>query len=265
MSKGARGSVMRSIETLFGAGSVTGMTDGQLLDQFLARRDESAETAFSGLVARHGPMVWNVCRGVLSDSHAAEDAFQATFLILVRKAGSIRRRETLASWLYGVARRVAVRARKNGDRRGSSWGPNAEMRASSMPDPPREEELEALHQELDRLPARYRAVVVLCHLEGRTHAEAARLLNCPVATVSIRVSRPHERLRARLVRRGLAFSAIAGAAVGPETAWAAIPGGLAESTIKAALHSRPVTARRPGWSRPLCCIDRRSTQDHERT
>ncbi len=235
MRIGPRGSVLRSIETLFGVGSVTGMSDGQLLEQFLARRDESAETAFASLVARHGPMVWNVCQGVLSDSHAAEDAFQATFLILVRKAGSIRRRETLAPWLYGVARRVAVRAKQSGDRRGVSWGRMAEMKASSMPDQTRQEELEALHQELDRLPARYRAVLVLCHLEGRTHAEAARLLNCPAATVSIRVSRARERLRDRLARRGLALATFAGMSLGSETAWSAPPSGLAELTIRAAL------------------------------
>jgi RNA polymerase sigma factor (sigma-70 family) len=235
MRIGSRGSVLRWIETLFGAGSVTGMTDGQLLEQFLARHNESAETAFSALVSRHGPMVWNVCLNILSESHAAEDAFQATFLILVKKAGSIRRRETLAPWLHGVARRVAVRARKNAARSGTSWGEMSDMKANSAPDPSRQEELDALHQEVDRLPERYRAVLVLCHLEGRTHAEAARLLNCPAATVSIRVSRARERLRARLTRRGFALSAFAGLALGSESAWAAPPASLAESTIKSAL------------------------------
>ena len=117
MNLGSHAPVLRSIETLFGAGSITGMTDSQLLERFLASRDDSAEAAFSALVARHGPLVWNVCRGVLSDSHLAEDAFQATFLILVKKAASIRRRETLAPWLFGVSRRVAIRARKNAARR----------------------------------------------------------------------------------------------------------------------------------------------------
>jgi Sigma-70 region 2 len=95
MRGGLQGLDLRSLETLFGAGSATGMTDRELLDQFLARRDEGAEAAFAALVARHGPLVWSVCRSISSDSHSAEDAFQATFLILVRKAGSIRRRETL--------------------------------------------------------------------------------------------------------------------------------------------------------------------------
>ena len=98
---------MRSIRTLFSVGSVGGMTDGQLLEQFLGRRDEGAEAAFAALVRDHGPMVWDVCRGVLSDAHAAEDAFQATFLVLARRAGSIRRRDAVGPWLHGVARRVA--------------------------------------------------------------------------------------------------------------------------------------------------------------
>jgi RNA polymerase sigma factor (sigma-70 family) len=242
MKLGPRVPVLRSIETLFGAGSVTGLSDGQLLDQFLLRRDDSAEVAFSALVARHGPLVWSICRSVLSDSHSAEDAFQATFLILVKKAASIRRRETLAPWLYGVARRVAVRARKNAARRESTWCETTEMKASltqtqqhpeahsSTP-----EELEALHQELDRLPEKYRAVLVLCHLESRTHAEAARLLNCPAGTVSARLSRARERLRARLARRGFALSVTAAAAFRGETSWALPPAGLAESTTKAAL------------------------------
>src|SRR4051812_22194343 len=111
MTARSQGCAPWSIRTLFGVGSVGGMTDGQLLEQFLSRRDEGAESAFAALVALHGPMVWDVCRSVLSDPHAAEDAFQATFLILVRKAGSIHRREAIGPWLYGVARRVAVRAK----------------------------------------------------------------------------------------------------------------------------------------------------------
>ena len=104
-------SIIQSIQTPYGAESVGPMADGPLLERFLSQRDEDAEAGFAALVALHGPMVWDVCRAVLSDPHAAEDAFQATFLILVRKAGSIRRRDSVGPWLYGVARRVAVRAR----------------------------------------------------------------------------------------------------------------------------------------------------------
>jgi len=242
MNSASRVPVLRSLETLFGAGSVTGLSDAQLLERFLARIDDSAEAAFSGLVARHGPLVWSICRSVLSDSHLAEDAYQATFLILVKKAASIRRRETLAPWLYGVARRVAVRARKNAARRESTWCEMTEMKASltqTQQHPETQsstpEELEALHQELDRLPEKYRAVLVLCHLESRTHAEAARLLNCPAATVSARVGRARERLRARLARRGFALSTLGAATLRGETSWASPPTGLSESTTRAAL------------------------------
>ena len=237
MTRGSQGSYLRSIQTLYSVGSVGGMTDGQLLEQFLSRQDETAEAAFAALVALHGPMVWNLCRGVLSDPHAAEDAFQATFLILVRKAGSVRRREAVGPWLYGVARRVAVRAKTSAARRRLHEGRGTKMRATPAPDPMRREQLEAMHEEVDRLPAKYRAPVVLCHLEGRSHAEAARLLNCPVGTVSIRLSRARERLRARLARRGLVLpAALAGVMLGSKTAAAAIPTGLAESTTKAAMH-----------------------------
>jgi len=213
------------------------MTDRELLEQFLARRDEGAEAAFAALVARHGPLVWSVCRSVSPDSHAAEDAFQATFLILVRKARSIRRRETLGPWLHGVARRVAVRAKVAIARRRQQEERGAEMKGTCRPDVTRDEELEALHQEIGRLPERYRAVVVLCHLEGHTHAEAARLLKCPTGTVSIRVSRARELLRNRLARQGLALSTVwATKAILTETATAAMPVGLAESTITAAMN-----------------------------
>jgi RNA polymerase sigma factor (sigma-70 family) len=160
------GSVLWSIQTLFDAGSATGMTDRQLLEQFLGRQAPAAEAAFGALVAHHGPMVWNICRGILSDPHAAEDAFHATFLILVRKASSIRRRETLGPWLYGVARRVAVRAKASVARRRERESQGIEMQAASVPNPVTQEEIDALHQEIDRLPEKYRAVVVLCHLEG---------------------------------------------------------------------------------------------------
>jgi RNA polymerase sigma factor (sigma-70 family) len=213
------------------------MTDGQLLEQFLAQHGPAAEAAFAALVAQHGPMVWNVCRSVLADSHAAEDAFQATFLILVRKARSIRRRETLGPWLHGVARRVAVRAKANMAKQRKRAIHGVEMKATPVPTLARQEELEALHEEIDRLPQKYRAAVVLCHLEGRTHAEAARVLECPTGTVSVRVSRARELLRNRLTRRGLALSTtLSGTILGHETARAALPSGLAEATIKAAMH-----------------------------
>jgi RNA polymerase sigma factor (sigma-70 family) len=237
MRSGSQSSVLRSLETLFGIGSATGMTDRELLDQFLARRDVGAEAAFAALVARHGPMVWSVCRSISSDAHAAEDAFQATFLILVRKAGSIRRRDTLGPWLHGVARRVAVRAKVSIRRQRQQEERGAEMKATSQPHLTPQEELLALHEEIGRLPEKYRSAVVLCHLEGCTHSEAARVLKCPTGTVNVRVSRARELLRDRLARRGLSLStALAGAALTSETAMAAMPVGLAETTIEAAMR-----------------------------
>jgi RNA polymerase sigma factor (sigma-70 family) len=233
------GSVLCSIQTLFDAGSTTGMTDGQLLEQFLARDASAAEAAFATLVAHHGPMVWNVCRSVLSDSHAAEDAFQATFLILVRKANSIRRRDIVGPWLHGVARRVAVRAKANMAKERKREARSEEIPAANLSPLVCQEEIDALHQEIDRLPEKYRAVVVLCHLEGRTHAEVARLLRCPAGTIAVRASRARELLRGRLTRRGIAVpAALFGLALtnSSASAAAAIPSGLAEATIKAAIH-----------------------------
>jgi len=212
------------------------MTDRQLLEQFLTRQGPGAELAFGALVAHHGPMVWNVCRSVLADSHAAEDAFQATFLILVRKASSIRRRETLGPWLHGVARRVAVRAKSSIARQRKRECHGQELIAAAVSPRVCQEEIDALHREIDRLPDKYRAVVVLCHLEGRTHGEAARILDCPTGTISIRASRARILLRDRLTRRGVAsLTASFGLTVAHSSAGAAIPSGLAEATIKAAI------------------------------
>jgi RNA polymerase sigma factor (sigma-70 family) len=238
MTGGSRGSVLGSLRTLFGVGTVGGMMDGQLLEQFLSRRDEAAaEAAFAALVAFHGPMVWDVCRGILCDAHAAEDAFQATFLVLVRRAGSIRRRDAVGPWLHGVARRIAVRARAVAARRRLREGQEQEKMATSEPDPTRGEQFEALHEEVDRLAEKYRAPLVLCYFEGRTHAEAARLLRCPVGTVSVRLSRARELLRARLTRRAVVLpAAVAVATLGRAGTASAMPAGLADSTIKAAMH-----------------------------
>ena len=239
MKIGTQKSGLGSIQTLFNVGSLTGLTDRQLLEEFLSRRDEAAEAAFAALVSLHGPMVWNVCQSIVPDSHAAEDAFQATFLILVRKASSIRHRDGLAAWLYGVARRVAVRAKTSVRQQRRYERQIAGMKATPAPtpDPSRREQLEILHEELDRLPEKYRAAVVLCHLEGRTHAEVAQLLQCPIGTVSIRVARARELLRVRLTRRGLALPALASVTLLSEAASAAeIPKGLAESATRVAMH-----------------------------
>lgn len=191
------------IRTLYDAGTATGLTDGQLLERFATRHGEGAELAFATLVERHGAMVLRACRGILRDDHEAMDAFQATFLVLVRKGGSLWVRDSLGPWLHRVACRAAGRARSSALRRRA-----AERRAAEAVESRNggdiEELLSAVHEEIDRLPERYRSTVVLCDLEGRTCEEAARHLGCPVGTVGSRLSRGRRRLRDRLSRRGLA-------------------------------------------------------------
>jgi RNA polymerase sigma factor (sigma-70 family) len=180
-------------------------TDGELLARFAGGGDRAA---FAEIVRRHGPLVLGVCRRVLGHRPDADDAFQATFLILARKAERIDRPERLGNWLYGVATRVAFKARSTAAR----WRAR-ESRVEPMapaPDPllglaMRELQL-ALDEELNRLPERHRVPLVLCYLEGKTHEEAADELGCPTGSMSWRLGRAREALRRRLVRRGLTLS-----------------------------------------------------------
>ena len=184
-----------------------GMTDGQLLECFVERRDEAA---FEALVRRHGPMVLGVCRRVLRHPQDAEDAFQAAFLVLVRRAASIGQRELLGNWLYGVAYRTALDARAAAARRRV-----LERQVSPMPEPQATDAADAgrelrplLDQELSRLPEKYRVPVVLCDLEGRTRRDVARQLGIPAGTLSGRLTAARQMLARRLARRGgLALSA----------------------------------------------------------
>src|SRR5262245_40635594 len=166
-------------------------SDADLLGRFVATREEGA---FAALLRRYGPMVLQVCRRVLSEVHDAEDAFQATFLLLVKKAHSIRKRESIASWLYGTAYRLAVQLRRQSARRkaceqrGRNGIPSKEVRKPDYEAAWRE--LQAvLDQELTQLPDRYQAPLVLCYFEGKTHEEAARQLGWPLGTVRTRNSR----------------------------------------------------------------------------
>jgi RNA polymerase sigma factor (sigma-70 family) len=184
------------------------LTDEQLLDWFLNRDDGSAEAAFRAIVLRHGPMVLGVCRHILNQHQDAEDAFQATFLVLARKGGSIRDRRVLARWLYEVAYRIAMRARTNGVRRRTHERQGGEMAATVTNDNHGWVELRpVLHEEVNRLPEKYRVPVILCYLEGKTNEEVAEQLKWPVGTVKGRLSRARDLLRSRLSRRGLALSA----------------------------------------------------------
>ena len=207
-----------------------GQPDSELLARFLATGDRSA---FEDLVGRHGPLVWGVCRRLLGQEQAAEDVFQATFLVLARKARSVRASGSLAGWLYQVARRLALAAR-------------AARRVETLPadvtDPRREEPSEeasqaearrVLDEEVSRLPERYRLPIVLCFFEGRTHVEAAAELNWPAGTVSGRLARAKELLHAGLRRRGITLSAGAvGTVLATETA-SGIPPALAAAAVRA--------------------------------
>ena len=232
MSSVPIGRVASQVARLYGEGTVSGLSESQLLDRFLARNDA---VAFEALVARHGPMVLAVCRRVLRDSHAAEDAFQATFLLLVRKAHTIRGTDLLGPWLHRVAYRIAVRASKADSRRKSKETPAAEAVAlAEAPESPGAELRLAMHEALDGLPEKYRAPVVLCYLEGRTHDEAARRLDWPIGSVKGRLARARAILKDRLSRKGvLVPSAAILAGLAGESS-AAVPVALRESTIRAA-------------------------------
>ena len=151
----------RQLERLFRVGAVGGLTDAQLLEQFVAGDDQAAEAAFEAIVARHGPMVLRVCRTVLRDAHEAEDAFQATFLILSLKAGSIRGRESLTSWLHSVAYNVAATARSSAARRRAHELTAGQSTSLVLTDDARDDLGPLIHEELDRIPARFRAVLVI--------------------------------------------------------------------------------------------------------
>jgi RNA polymerase sigma factor (sigma-70 family) len=235
MASGQLRPVLRFLSRLVGAGSGGDSTDCQLLQRFAGQREEAA---FAALVQRHGPMVLGVCRRVLHDPHDVDDAFQATFLVLARKAGSLTEPEKLANWLYGVACRTAARAKAEAARRRVHERqftdmPSAEERPSGAES--FHELGPVLDEELQRLPDKYRAPLVLCYLEGKTYTEAARVLGWAEGTVSGRLARARELLRGRLTRRGLTLSAVALAtALSQSAAPAAVPPALADTTAKAA-------------------------------
>ena len=228
------GNALLQLRTLFNVGAIGALSDGQLLEQFATGRGEPRELAFAALVERHGPFVLRVCRSVLRDEDAAEDAFQATFLALARKAGSLWAQDSLAPWLHQAAYRAAVHDRSATIRRRSHEHAAAALRPESVAPPhhANDDDLEKIiHEEIDRLPGRFRVAVVLCDLEGRTHEQAARHLGCAVGTVKSRLARGRKRLRGRLVRRGVAPAAALAAASAGGAARAAVPTGLAESTV----------------------------------
>jgi RNA polymerase sigma factor (sigma-70 family) len=240
------------LNTLTEMGVVGNLSDGSLLERIVNAREESIEAAFTILVERHGPMVLGVCRQVLGNSHDADDACQATFLVLARKAASVRNANSVASWLHGVALRVARRARIDEARRRKFERRSAMMKAKEPEgDTGRGACWPELHEEIARLPERYREPVLLCYLEGQTAELAAQRLGCPRGTILSRLSRARDRLRAQLTRRGVASPLVLTVAgISPDLP--AMPAAMLEATVRASLSfvSRSSTAMAVGSTKP---------------
>jgi RNA polymerase sigma factor (sigma-70 family) len=234
MAKAPIGVVLRTIRRLVEPAGGPDVADAELLEHFLARGEEAA---FAALLRRHGPMVLSVCRRVLRHQQDAEDAFQATFLVLARQASHIRKRESVSSWLYGVAYRVARKAQALRERRPVGRRGAVDTRGD---DPGIEvawrEVLGVVDEEVQRLAAKYRAPIVLCYLEGKTHDEAAAQLGWPPGTVKSRLARARDLLRDRLTARGLASPAgLVATVLAASTTSASPPAGLLVATSAAAL------------------------------
>lgn len=234
-------SFARDLDALYRVGTLGGLSDRELLGRFSGRPGAEADRAFEAIVDRYGSLVLAVCRRAISDEQIAEDAFQATFLVLALKAGSIRRRESLGPWLHGVAARIARRARAQAARRARESLDLRFVRTIPAKTGGGEVELAelraALDEEIERLPAAYRRAVVLCYLEGKTQEAAALELGWTKGTVSGRLARARDLLRARLRRRGFAPSAgMAGILFAGADAMAAVPSELARAAARAGLH-----------------------------
>jgi RNA polymerase sigma factor (sigma-70 family) len=226
-------SVLRYIRRMIAPAPVEA-TDGQLLERFVRAGEEGA---FDALLERHGRMVMGICRRLLGNAHDAEDAFQATFLVLVRKAGSISRRDSVGSWLFGVAYRTALRARSNACKRQvhERNAGNLALARTVVDDTAHLQLRPLIDSELERLPEKYRAPLVLCYLEGKTNEEAARLLGWTKGTVSGRLARARDLLRGRLARRGITLCApLFATALFQATASAGVPLAVLQNTVQAA-------------------------------
>jgi RNA polymerase sigma factor (sigma-70 family) len=241
-----------------GASRAAELPDEDLLDQFLTGEPLDAQDAFRAMVERHGPMVLGICRYVLNQDQDAEDAFQATFLVLARKAATIRNRRVLSGWLHEIAYRIAIKARASTVRRR-----NLERQGMAMLPPgiePDEQGEQAawkelrpvLHEEVNRLPDKYRIPVILSYLEGKTNEEVAEQLRWPVGTVKGRLSRARDLLRSRLTQRGLALSAaflITALSRGRVFA-EAVPADLVRRTVRFAIPPGPLASTSDSPSSP---------------
>jgi len=232
MANGQLDLVLRHIRKMVdGPDAAQDWTDQELLGRFATHHEEAV---FEVLMQRHGPMVLGVSQRVLSHPQDAEDVFQATFLVLARKAKSIRRQASLGSWLYGVAYRLALKLQASAARRRARERRVAEMIATrTLPDPSWSDLRPILDDELSRLPEKDRAPLILCYLEGKTNVEAGRLLGWPAGSMSKRLARGRELLRSRLTKRGLAFSMPILTTMLAEHAQACVPAALWQSSLKA--------------------------------
>jgi RNA polymerase sigma factor (sigma-70 family) len=231
----ATGVMASPLQTLWGVGVVGSLSDRQLLDRFATGHGEAADLQFQALVERHGPMVLRVCRRLLDDPNDAEDAFQATFLVLLRHAGRIRERGSVAAWLHGVAARIAARARVEAARRRRIERRGIRLAVADSDMAERLDLASLVQHELARLPEKYRAPIVLCYMEGLTHEGAAEQLGWPIGTVRGRLSRARDLLRTGLTRRGVTASAgLVAVESLAESASAAVPAALREATVQAA-------------------------------
>jgi len=243
MATGFRAGTLGLIQHLYDAGTCTGLSDARLLERFVSRREEAA---FAALVARHGAMVLNTCQVVLKDPNAADDAFQATFVLLFRKAGSIRECDALGGWLHRVAYRAALQARSDAARR-RDVEKTACARRRAAATPAADDLAAALHDEIERLPERFRLPVVLCDLEGMTRDQAADLLRSTEGAVRGRLAKGRKLLRHRLTRRGITVAV-------PLATPGGIPASLVSATVATARGGAPAaaaalaTAASQGWA-----------------
>jgi len=233
MARSSLGDMLLFLRKTLAVQEARDLTDGELLRRFVTA---SEDAAFAVLVHRHGPMVLSVCQRVLADAHAAEDAFQATFMVLVRRAKSIRKQAPLANWLYAVAQRIAMRARSQSATRRRQERSAALMPPREQLDEPTWQEVRSvLDEEIVRLPRKYRAPIVLCYLEGKTHEQAAKEMGWVKTTLTSRLARGRELLRQSLVSRGITLSGAALTLALAEKARAAsVAAKLTLSTVKAA-------------------------------
>lgn len=261
MAKSQFDAVLRQIRQLAGPNEAAAEEDAAVLERFVVQKDEAA---FDVLMQRHGAMVLGLCRRILQDQHLADDVFQATFLLLVRKAGSIAKRGSVGSWLYGVAYRIASRTRNGVKRRQNREQEVTDMPATKTDTDASREIRPIVDEEVHRLPEKYREAIVSCYLEGKTYDEAALALGCPKGTVSIRLTRARDMLHKRLTRRGITLSAATITTILSESSLsAAVPAALANTTMKAALSvaagsslaaigvSTPVAAALEGVTREM--------------